>query len=104
MNRILMLGLSLCILAGIALAQSDMEPESPCIAGALWHDAQAYHWLNNVDQEWHFRAAQALEDAADHGGTCDNWQQDATRPGIDGRNDVASQDALGSQAMQAGAS
>lgn len=103
MNRSLIAGLAaLTMLAGMALTGSAQTgPESPCITGAKWHYAQAAHWMNHDDQDFHVKAGDALVRLNDLGADCNGWDQDATRPGPDGSGDAASQDALQSS-VQAG--
>ena len=89
----LLIGAAFGGLLAITTAQ-DAGPESPCIAGAKWHDAQAAHWMNHDDQDFHLKAAQALREMEANGGDCNGWNLDATRPGPDGNNDAASSDSL----------
>lgn len=97
---LLLLGASIGAVAGVA-AQSDVGPESPCIAGAKWHYRQAAHWLSHDDQAWHVGAGDALLKLNDLGESCNGWDQDATRPGMAGDGSASQADEVSQSVMVA---
>lgn len=81
---LLMLGASVGAVAGVAAQSDAMGPPGPCQEAAIWHLHQAMRFSQHDDQAYHVGAAQAAQQLAALGDDCQGWQEDATRPGING--------------------
>lgn len=76
------------------LSDGSAQEQSPCQQAAVWHLHQALRWSISEDQDFHRGAAQAALDLDNMGNDCSGWENDATRPGIDGDSSAAAGDAL----------
>lgn len=88
MNRATLAILIASILAIVALTAGpvggQIGPESPCLEGARWHLRAAYRYTESQDQEYHIRAAAAMQELDLSGDTCPDWETDARRPSYNG--------------------